>query len=203
MEKRKALLSFFLSGAILVFSQPAFAAQIDKGSHKTDSIVSVEIVSEESQPLTIDDLKQRSQEEASGKDTSSSKFVGNTKLVEDLNAKAKLNVAAATGPDLAIGNLEIETPTQPFPYADYVKFNMLVANIGNQSISNVKVTTNVDGTDFFVSPLGTFTPGQGGMYTIPLKGLCGKHQIKFSISGDATKTKSTNNSMTNSFVCKM
>lgn len=196
-KARITFLSILLSAVITIFSQPGFAIQDINEKTPANGQVSVDVTSKEIQSVSIDDIKTM-QYKDSGINDFKGNFIAKSDAGLELDKKYSLD-QAASGPDLAIGNLEVATPTQPFPYSDYVSFSMLVGNVGNQSISNVKVTTYVDGTQFYVDTFGTFAAGFGGTYTIPLKGLCGSHQIKFTISGGSVETDATNNSLINTF----
>ena len=208
MKKSKNVcLSLILSLAILICSQPAFAVSNDDDFHDSGVKASIEIVAEETEPLKTSDLSEKTEKTTPNleNDSSDNSLIGRTTMKEIQNVKAnfvKTNSAkaAASGPDLAIGNLAVNGATQPFSYTQYTNFEMLVANIGGQSISNVTVTWYVDGIKISVlDNLGTFAPGFGGTFTVPVKGLSGKHQIAFTIAGSATETNTSNNACGNDY----
>lgn len=217
MKIRKAFLSIVLSVAVLIMSQPVFAVQNQsyESSQKSGTKASFEVLSQETEPLTLNDLKKHTKATLSNliTDSSDSDLIGKTKFKEKPNTKSnsdsikdsgsvsvKANSVSATaaGPDLVIGNLAV-TATQPFSYTAYTNFNMLIANIGKQSISNVTVRVFVDNTQILVENMGDFAAGFGGTLTVPLKGLCGSHQVKFTIAGDTGETNTSNNFCASNF----
>lgn len=201
MKRKNVFLSLLLSVMILIISQPAYAKSTNEVKLlDTDTETSLEITEEETKPITLDEIVTNKKAALNTENSKSNKFVGETVFNKAASSKFKSFKAVSGGPDLAIGNLTIKSPTQPFSYTDYTNFEMLVGNVGGTSISNVKLTVHVDNIQVLIQNFGTFNPGYGGTITVPLKGLCGSHQVKFSISGDATETRMDNNSCGGNFV---
>ena len=100
----------------------------------------------------------------------------------------------ASGYDLAIGNLEIDR-AEPLPYAEYTNFEMLIGNIGTETINDVHFLMYLDDNLYSSQGIGNFSPGYGGTIKIPVKGLAGTHKITFKISAGSgiTETNTNNN----------
>ena len=100
----------------------------------------------------------------------------------------------ASGYDLAIGNLEIDR-AEPLPYAEYTNFEMLIGNIGTETINDVHFLMYLDDNLYSSQGIGDFSPGYGGTIKIPVKGLAGTHKITFKISAGSgiTETNTNNN----------
>ena len=114
-------------------------------------------------------------------------------------ASAPYSAAAATY-DLAIQNLEVEG-SEPFPYDSYTNFKVYAANLGTQSISNVKLSIYIDGNFNSSGTLGTLAAGSGVIATVPIIGLAGTHEIEFCVEASGiSESNTSNNSILREFV---
>ncbi|WP_101696558.1 CARDB domain-containing protein [Clostridium minihomine] len=186
---KKRMLTMLIVVSYLFSFQTSFATQSNDAIIESKS-KTVELLDVETESLS-DDLD-KSEISSGGKFTIDEKFQKsfiNTKSI----------TAAVSGPDLTIGNLNVVTSKTPFPYNEDVTFEMLVANIGTQSISNVRVQTYVDNNIVVNDSIGTLAANKGGTYSVPLRNLCGTHTIKFTISSTESETTTSNNSISNQF----
>lgn len=219
MNIKKVTLSLILLITVLMNSVPTFAVKnIDnKTIQNSDLKPEFKILSQQVKTLSLNDIINT--EDSSEEGTSKKRVTGKIELEETVSnksapdytkdsgyikdsgsvrKKAVLANVNSAGPDLVIGSITTSS-TQPFSYTENTNFNINVANIGGQSISNVILEVFVDGTRMLIQNFGTFAPGYRGIAQVSINGLCGTRQIECELSGDATETNTSNNSCVGSF----